>query len=404
MFPSRTAALVGVFVVGLAVPIAIGSVAAADVTLTVTVVDYRGEPVSGVDVTASWDGDSVTEQTRASGQALLDVPAGAEVELDVSGASYMRNHPYVIENATTREARVSVGEAGQARVTVTDDDGPVAGATVRLEAIGRTAGSVETGADGVAQIEPVERKTYTLRVSKPGYFDHSERLRIDDVATQEVQLEEAIVGLDVMVQDPHFDPPEEIEEATVEISPSDVRLVTLGNGEASTRLSANRDYELSVNKSGYRPVTRDLSAGESDVNATVNMSRTPAVDLQVAQEAVVLGQTTQVTVTDEYGDPVTDAPITLDGDEAARTDEGGQATVSIDTAGDVAIGVSHEGATDTVTIEGVRGDSGTSGGDNGTDDGNQSTDGGIGPGFGPGSALVALLALVGVSLGLARRS
>lgn len=398
MLSSRRATLVVVLVaVGAAAPLAVGTAAAQDATLTVTVVDQQNSPVTNVQVTAAWANGSVTEQTRANGQALLDVPAGARVEIDVSGSSYMRNHPRVIQNATAREVRVPVAEQGQARVIVSDEDGPVRGATVRLNSGGKTAASARTDADGVARTGAVEQQRYQLTVSKPGYLQHSEQLRVGDVTEREVIIEEAIVGLDVSVQDDRFDPPRDVENATVELAPTGVRLVTLGTGEATTRVAANRDYDITVTKSGYEEVTRTISVGEDDASLTVNTSREPFVDLRAAQDAVVVGQSTQVTAVDEYGTAVEDAPITVDGTEVARTDDEGTADVPIESVGNVTIAVEHDGNSDSVTVAGVergRTDEPT------TTTDNQSTDGGFGPGFGPVAALIALL--LG-TLALARR-
>lgn len=398
MLPSRTAALVVLLAVGLAAPIAVGTVAGQNVTLTVEVIDQRAEPISGVQVTASWDDGSITEQTRANGQALVDVPEGADIEIDVSGSSYMRNYPYEVDDATTGEVTVAVSEQGQARVVVTDEDGPVRGANVSLQSSERTVASSETNADGVARSGNVEQGTYRLRVSKPGYMRHSERLTVDAVTQHEVTLEEAIVDLDVTVQDTNFDPPADVENATVEIAPTGVTLVTLGNGEASTSVAANRDYDVTVSRDGFGEVTREVSVGEEDTNLTVNLSRAPALDVTAGQDAIVVGQTTQVTVTDEYERAIEDAPITIDGDEVARTNAEGRADVAIESAGDVTISVEHDGMTATVTVEGVR--SGEADGPNGS---NQSTDGGFGPGFGPATALVGFALAVLASLVLGRR-
>lgn len=399
MLPSRTATLVVLLAVGLAVPVAVGTAAGQNVTLTVEVIDQRAEPISGVQVSASWDDGSVTERTRASGQALVDVPAGAEVEIDVSGSSYMRNHPYVVENATTSEVTVAVAEQGQAQIVVSDEDGPVRGANVRLEAGGQTAASVETNAEGVARTGNVEQGDYTLRVREPGYLEHRERVTVDAVSRHEVTLEEAIVSLDVSVQDTNFEPPDDVENATVEIAPTGVTLVTLGNGEASTSVAANREYEVTVAKDGYDEVTREVDVGETDADLTVNISRSPALNVTAGQDAVVVGQTTQVTVTDEYDRTVEDAPITVDGAEVARTNAEGRADVAIESAGEVTLAVEHDGQTANVTVEGV--ESGQADGGNGS---NQSSDGGIGPGFGPVTALVgvALAALAALALGRRR--
>lgn len=390
MSPSRTATIVVLLCLALISPVAVGPVAADDVTLTVTVIDQRSDEVTGVTVTAEWENGSVTGETRANGQALLDVPDGADVDVDVSGSGYIRNSPYEIEDATTREVTVIAAERGEARITVTDEDGPVQGATVELVTGGDTVVERQTGTDGVASTGDVEQHTYDLRVTKSGYLSHSQRLRVEDVTREDVVIEEAIVSLGVTVQDHHFDPSRDVENATVHIEPQGTRLVTLGTGEVSTPVRANRDYDISIAKPGYDNVTTDISVEETDVNVTANISRIPVVNMQVSNERVVVGEPTRITAVDAYSEPIDGAAVELDGETVVETNADGVANVPIDAAGNHTISVSHDGASANVTVEGV-GTNGTDG--NSSDgDGNQSTDGGIGAGFGAALAVVAVLA------------
>lgn len=95
-----------------------------DVTMTVTVVDQNGEPVgSGVTVAATWDGGETTGQTASNGKVFLDVPEGADVELDIDDDRYVRNQPLLVSDATQRDVDLRVSPQGVATVSVTDTDG-----------------------------------------------------------------------------------------------------------------------------------------------------------------------------------------------------------------------------------------------------------------------------------------
>lgn len=381
-----TGVLAALLVVAALAPAAIGPAAAADVTLTVTVENRFGGTVQGAELTATWDGGSTTETTRANGQALIDVPEGADVTISVDHDTYMRNHPVTVDDARTRNVRVSVAQRGEARITIRGGDGPVEDASVRFIADGRTAETVRTDDEGVASSGPLEQGSYDIAVSRPGYYNDRISVGVGEETERTLGIRRGSVQVTFEVQDDHFDDPRPVENATVEIQPIGSTLVTLSDGEASTALPVNRNYQVTVSKPGYRSVTQTLGIVEHDTTMTATISRTPDVSLTAANQQVVVGESTRLTVTDEYGAPVADVPLTVDGEEVARTDADGEATVSVESAGEMTVQANHEGNDASVTVEGVG-----SGGGDATGESDAETDGGIGPGFGP---IVALLAVV----------
>lgn len=394
MRPSR--AVVVSSLVALAATLALSAapvVAQEDVTLSITVVDRNGQPVGGVDLSATWDGGGpVNETTRASGQALIDVPAGADVEVTVHDDTYVRNRPYAVADAAAGDVEIPVALRGEATVSVTSPGGPVSDATVRLvDDVGEVA-SARTDDGGDVTIEPVERAAYDVEVEKPGYVRNGTRLRVQGQSETTVAIERGTVQLSVTVEDDRFDPPEPVENATVRIAPTGASLPTLPDGTATTAVPVNRDYELEVTKDGYETATADLRVREWATETTVSINRADDVSISASNDRVVVGETTRVTVTDEYGDPIEGATVSRDGESVGETDADGRTRVRIEADGTATITASADGMEASVIVEGV-----TPGGT----ETETETEGGSTPGFGPVAAALALCLAAGL---LVRRS
>jgi len=382
-------ALVGLLLIVAALgPTAVGQVAADDVTLTVTVSNQFGSTVDGASLTATWDGGSTAETTAANGQALLDVPEGADVTITVEHEQYVRNQPVTVDNAQSRHVDVRVGERGAATVSVTGDGGPVGGASVRFLEGGQTAVSATTDADGVATLDPIEQGTYDVVVSKGGFYRERLTLGVGAGTERAVSLQRGTVQVTFNVTDDHFEEPRAIRNATIDVQPLGTSLVTLSDGQVTTTLPVNRDYDLTVSKDGYRTAERTLPVTQGDIEYDVAVRRTPSLEVAAANERVVVGETTRVTVTNEYDEPAEGVPLLVEDAEIVRTDADGEADVPIESAGTVTIRAVYQGIESSTTVEGVQAD--------GTEPATAtatSTDGGIGPGFGVAGAVTALAVL-----------
>ena len=388
----------------LAVPAALGPAAAQEqATVTLTVVDRADERVGGVDLRVVWNNGEGSENvtTRANGQVLVDVPSGADVEVRVTDDEYLRNRPAAFFGVTGGELEVPVSLPGTARVTVSDASGPIEGADVRLSGNGVTR-TVETGADGVAVLGPVERGSYGVRVSQPGYLSNSTGVVLDGTVNRSVTLSEADRQLSVRVVDDHFEEPEALAEATVDIQ-GVATLTTGSNGQRGTTVAVNSDYRLTVTKQGYEAVTRTVSVGESDESVTVAIQREDAVSIETTSDRVVVGEVTRLTVTDEYGQPVGGAAVSVEGSQVGETDDRGVYDLAVETAGNQTVTVSTDGLSASVVVEGV--EPGSQATQSPTETAaptetatatptpDPTTTGGGGPGFGALAGLVALLAL-----------
>lgn len=402
MYRSLTSLMVFVLIVAAGAPAAIGPAAAQDVTLTVTVQDPGGQTIPNADLTASWDGGQTTETTRSNGQALIDVPEGADVEITVSHPDFVRNHPVTVNAASSRDVTAEVALSSQAEITVQDSNGGVADAKVRLLQNSRIAGSKMTAADGKTTIEPVERGDYTLRVTKPGYYDYSRSITVDGETKKTVPISTGSVKATFAVSDDHFDPPKKLENAKVELTQLGTTLTTLSDGNADTSVPVNRNYNVKVSKSGYNSVTQTVRVRESDKSVEINAERTNKLHVSAANKQVVVDESTRITVTDEYGDPVEGATVRRGGSDVGQTNADGEFDVAIAQSGNVDVEVAQDGESASVAVEGI-----TTGADatptaEETDepedtDEPEETGGDSGPGFGLVAAVMAIAALAGVA-------
>jgi len=380
------------------------------VTVTVAVRDQAGNPISNADLDLEWDGGSATATTAGNGKAFVDVPAGAEVTISVTHPQYVRNSPYIISSASEREVEVEVFRKSSVRLEVSDDDGPVADARVLIERGGLDVATGRTGSNGVFESGVLQAGSYTITVSKPGYYTRQKPLEIEGDITNRVAVRRGSVAVGVRVVDPHFDPPRPVPSATVTLTDVGTdRTDTRGN--ASVTAPVNTETTLRVTRDGYRTVERDLTVGEEATNLSVDISRTPSLTLEAANERIVAGERVIVSATDAYGDPATVAEVYLDGERVGTTDGEGEARVRIDDSGDHTLYVTRDGVrSNEVSVEAISAD----GDDAGTADATPTasptseptatptatTTTGTSPGFTP---LLAVLAVLVVAARAARR-
>jgi PGF-CTERM protein len=388
-----------VLVVAALAPGAIGGAAADDVTLTVTVVDSDGETLGNIPLSVTWDdgnGGPINQTTAPNGQALFGVPDGADVQIYINDDQYMRNFPYTVENVTDQSVEVPVSLSGQATVTVEDASGPVENANVWVFRDARYVDTRQTGPDGTSTTAPLERGGYGLEVRKAGYVTNKTSLSIGPGTNNKtVQIRRGTVEMQFNVTDDTFATPQPIENATVNIQ-GGASLPTLSNGFASTTVAVNREYTVTVSKDGYESVTRTIQVGEQRTMLNVSIRRTDAISIEAANDRVVVGESTQVTVTDEYGERVAGATVSAGDSTVGETDANGQLTVPIDAAGNTTITVETDGLSASTVVEGVEPASNEPTATVTQTDTPTTTEtpGDSGPGFGIVSALVALVAIL----------
>ncbi|MEF8899717.1 MAG: PGF-CTERM sorting domain-containing protein [Halovenus sp.] len=392
------AATLGVGVLVLAA-VAVGGVAAQEqgqITVEVNLVDQNGNGVGEAELTATWEGGENVATTTSGGLALLEVEEGADVEISVDHPRYVRNQPYVLSDVTVPseedrlQVEIPVSLSGTASIVVKDADGPVEDVRVRVrEDFGdqTRVQTLETSPNGVAETDELERGQYTVTTSIPRYFDAERTLAIDENRVSEsITIERGFVDLTVEVTDDHFDPPQALPDATVEIE--DDTFSTRGDGTRTVDVAVNDRFEVTVSRDGYESVTETISIAESPRTLDVSIQRTPELNIESSQERIVIGESTTVTVTNAYDEPVPGATVSLDGTELGETDSNGEFDVEISEAGERTISVSGDGVSSSVTVEGIDPDA---------DDDEQPAESegtdSIGPGFGVVATLVAVLAI-----------
>lgn len=397
---TRSRAFLCALLVALSV-VAAGPAAAQEefVTLTVTVETPAGDPVRGATLTATWDGGSSSETTKANGKALLDVPDDADVRIAVEHDDYVRNFPATVEDASNEEVSLTVYEKATARIVVHDGEARIADADVSFRKDGRDEDVVQgkTGGDGVLTSGTIEAGDYTVTVRKAGYYVTQKDLDVRGDVEEAVTLQRGTVTLEVNVTDDHFEQPRPVGGATVEVSGSG-SVTTQPGGIGRISVPVNAWARIDVTKEGYRTTRADVYVGEEDEVVDLSVRRTPSISVDLLSERVVVGESVSLTVTDEYGDPVEGATVRVDGEAVAETDASGGAVVQVSSGGNHTVAVESGPLEANASVRGV-GEGGTTGdGDSTTGEGETTAQT---PGFG---VIVALLAVLVVALvGLARR-
>lgn len=338
-----TAPLVGVVGVGAVAPAESADAdadadadAAADlVTITVVAVDQNGDGISGATVTATWDGGNDTATTRASGESLLDVPDDTRVEIDVTHPEFVRNVPKTFTNVNgDQRVSIEMTPPSNETVTVLDGDGnPVEDARVTLFKDGQfqSAAMGRTDANGQYTATGIEEGAYEISVRRSGYDRAYEDVQIAGDSSHTVDVVENSSQIQFQITDGRLD--EGIEATvTIQVSSSGREIrsgLTGDSGRVTLPLPVNTDYTVVVTREGYDEVRQEVSVNQRDRTVALTINRTDNLSLSVGTSRVLAGNTVEVTVTDEYDDPVEGATIRADGEDVATTGADGVASVRL---------------------------------------------------------------------------
>jgi len=323
------------------------------VTVTVTLVDRNGDPVGGADLTATWDDGSTEATTASNGKAFLDVPADAEVTVEVDHETYVRNHPYEFTAEPDGEETVTVAESGTLSVDAVQEDDPVENAQVIVRQDGRIVVSDETDGDGTVRTDRIEQGNYSVTVLKDGFYRVRKTVTVDGDVTEDFEMERGSVTVTFNVTDDHYGEPEGVENAQVSVEGIGT-VNTLSNGEATVTVPVNTEISITVTKEGHEQQRLTAEIEESDTTIDASITRVPQLTLEVDNERVVVGEDVGVTVRDEYGDPVGGATVYLDGEAAGETDARGRLRVDVESEGEHELTAeTADLSTDPVDIEGI---------------------------------------------------
>jgi hypothetical protein len=299
------------------------------VTLTVSVTDRAGDPVGDASVIATWTGDDARRTTAGNGKAFIDVPAGREVILTVDHPDYVRNSPRNVTRRSDGEVVLDVAERSELTLVTANTEGErVDGAAVTLKRDGRTVDRGRTDADGQYVSRTIQAGRYTLRVTKPRYYNRTAEIMIDGPTTHPVTVERGSVQYEFRVVDGHFDPSRPVPDATVEVG-SLATLRTLDDGRATLGVPVNTVQRVEVSKDGYRTVTERVHVGESAGDRSLGVRRSAALNVTADAERVVVGERVTVRVHNAYGEPVGGATLLRNGSTVGETAEDGTFAVPI---------------------------------------------------------------------------
>jgi hypothetical protein len=356
---NRIALLVAALVVT-APLIGIGAASATDdITLSVIVEDDDGNAVDDATVTATWDDDERTDETRSNGQVLIDVPADADVSVDVDHDDLVLNNPEeigTVDDHTTVDVTLYPETDGE--ITVVENDTPVADATVSLtkDDDTRTAATGTTDDDGVFTAESIETGSYDVAVEKAGYYDESATVDLRANDGTSVALESGTERVTFSVTDGYFEKPLETNVTILQDGVRDATLSTNADGERSVPLDVNTAYTAAIEKDGYDDGAndREFTVGEDGAEVDYVVERTPALTLEASNERILVDETVGLEVTDEYDNPVADAEIVADDSTVATTADDGSATLTVETPGELELTAQNGSATsDVTTVTGV---------------------------------------------------
>lgn len=385
-------------------------------TVEVIVVDQSGNGIGNVEVTASWDDGEDSTQTTSSGRALLDVPTETEIEFTVEhlDGEYVKNHQPVSESNVVGEVvTIEMAEPGDAQLEVVDsDEQPVDDVRLRLyhEGDNSIVDVVYTDSEGIATFTAIEQRAYDVDTLRAGYNVAEANFTLDSAETSEtIEIESNRVEVSFLVTDDHFEEPERLQGATIDIAEFGTLPPTFSDGTQDQSLPVNDEYDVTVSKEGYDAVTETLEVGEEPTALNVSIQRTPEINIEQLQDAVVVGQTTLVTITNAYDEPVAGASVSLNGESVGETDEQGQIFFNVTSDGINDLDASYQGLSASDTIVGVEPSEDTPAdpeeqedADDAEDDEQDDTEDedDEGPGFGILAAVGAVLALTAF---LARR-
>ena len=336
----------------------VGMAAADDVTLEITVVDDNDRPVGDVDVVVTWndgDGGPVERTTTPDGRVLVPVPEGANVEITTDDDDYVRNRPFrVFDVGSGEQVQVPVSEIGRVTFVVEGANGRVPGAEIAIRRPGTSVGTLTTNGSGVVRSGPLELGDYTARVTAPGHLQRQNSFEITRVEkTETISVQRADADVTVSVVDDRFDPAEPVEGARVRLTDLGRTLTTGTDGTVTASVPVNDDHRVRVTRDGYDAERATVRVGEDPASLEVGIQREPSLNVEAVNRQVIVGESTVVTVTDEYEERVDGATVSVDGETVGTTDQQGQVRVPVEAAGEVTIEASDGDATATTTVEGV---------------------------------------------------
>ncbi|MDR1710468.1 MAG: carboxypeptidase regulatory-like domain-containing protein, partial [Propionibacteriaceae bacterium] len=354
---------------------------AGDEVITGTVTDENGDPVSGAEVTITDEDDNVlcTATTAADGSYECNSSRPLEEDETITAKA---EDPVT---GNTGEDDATVGPPADLTVeidepqykdapvtgTVTDENGdPVDGADVEVkDADDNVLCTTTTASDGTFSCQPSRPlepgETITAEATDPDTGATGE----DDATVAdplEVTVDEPLAAGDTEVSGTVTDPdgnPVANADVTVTDEDDNVLCTTTTDATGAFTCTTSRPLEEgeTVTASAEDPATGNTGEDDATVGEDPCVAAGNCVNVEVDEPLTKDGPVTG-TVTDENGDPLADAPVTVtdsDGNELCSTTTASDGTFSCQPSRDLEPG-------ETITAEATDPDTGQTGSDDAT--------------------------------------
>ncbi len=328
---------------GIAVAVGAAGVGAAqdgeEVLLEVELVDDDGDPItnrSQATVTVEWDDEDTNAMIFSDGIARADVPEGADITVRVTHEKLIKNHPIEVEDYDGDRLEATLFPRATAIVGAEDEDESLRNVSVELEkeTDRMPAASGLTDENGEFTTPEIEEGDYEVRLVKPGYRSEQAEVTVTDETEVEYELTAANVNLDIRTQDNRT---EEAIGANISVRTNGNEIKTAQTsaerGIETLSLPVNDDYTVRIQSDGYRPLIRSVDIEEADREITLDLTREPRIRIEPGNTQIVAEQELRVEVTDEYGDPVEGATVSLN-DATGETNEDGVVTLTPESVGE----------------------------------------------------------------------
>jgi hypothetical protein len=159
-----------------------------------------------------------------------------------------------------------------------------------------------------------------VQITRAGFNSSEQTIEVNDTSVEQTfEIERHRVNVDFTVRDNHFEQPRPLEGATVEIEGVGSPIPTDENGETEARIPVNDNYQVTVLLDGYQETTTTLRLRQQSTSLDLTTQRTPSISINQLQNAIVVGQPTQVTIANAYEEPVEGATVSLNDEEVGQT-------------------------------------------------------------------------------------
>ena len=256
------------------VVVANGATATADITLArqvgsakITVTD-GDNPISGITVSVTVNGQVKTETTNAQGEATFtSIPTGQYTFTATSGYD-SKTAVVTIAADTPASTTITLPAMGSVDFIVTSGSGPVPGAKISVTVNGSKIDK-NSGADGKASFANLPVGNYTFDITCTGYESKSQSVTISRSITGNISLTiNKIITAQVNVKD---DAEKNVWGASVRVTGNgvDQTKTTDSYGNVTFSLPAG-DYTFTTTCNNYNDDSKTISISEE--NNSVNLT------------------------------------------------------------------------------------------------------------------------------------